>query len=213
MKKIIAIAIGMMLVPFTAFGMQTATDESMEGVQGQSGVAIAVDDIVIYEDRASEELWYSGGEGDAYVGITWDEGSETMMHIDALGEMAQLDTDMTYDDFTPQVLTIRTMEDLNIMSGEEDGTEVAATGIEIGLPTVMITHEEEAGDIMTIGMLTEADSSEVAGSDFDATFGTLVTSDGDESVMAILDGVVEIAPYSEAEALGLVYEFDNDNND
>lgn len=57
MKKVLALALGMLLIPFTAFGLQVMSDADMENITGQSGVAISLNDIVIY-NQGSNEIWY-----------------------------------------------------------------------------------------------------------------------------------------------------------
>ncbi len=80
-----------MLIPFTAFGMQTISEQEMDNVTGQSGVAISLNDVMIYEELGGQELWYEttdpfAGEdaGSAAVGMIWDEGAATMMHVNAI---------------------------------------------------------------------------------------------------------------------------------
>jgi hypothetical protein len=43
MKKVLAIALAMMLVPFTAFGLEMLEDSTLESVTGQAGVSINLD--------------------------------------------------------------------------------------------------------------------------------------------------------------------------
>jgi len=57
MKKVLALALGMLLIPFTAFGMQTMSETDMDSVTGQSGVAISISNVQIYSDGA-DDLWY-----------------------------------------------------------------------------------------------------------------------------------------------------------
>lgn len=47
MKKL-AIILAFMLIPCTAFGLQMLDDTTMDGITGQSGVSIAVDDIQMF---------------------------------------------------------------------------------------------------------------------------------------------------------------------
>ena len=218
MKKIIAIAIGMLFVPFTAFGMDTATDESMEGVQGQSGVAITVDDVLIYSE-GDDEVWFQNNRGvegeEAAVGLRDIEDSASLTFINAVladpetgAVRAVTDSDyglmMEYDELdtlydsatgegdyvhTPSALTIQVQNELAIMA--DAGAEDTA-GVAIGLPTVEIYNEE--GEAMDILMSTAADPT--AGETGDEhRFGTLYTGGG--GGMAILNGSLEIAPLSD----------------
>jgi hypothetical protein len=57
MKKVLAIAL-MLLIPCTAFAMETMTVDEMAEITGQSGVAIAMDDIKVFFYTQNEETWY-----------------------------------------------------------------------------------------------------------------------------------------------------------
>ncbi len=87
MKKITAIVAGLMLIPFTAFGMQTISEQEMDNVTGQSGVAITVDDVVIHSS-GDDEIWYQNNitgaaDGEAAIGMV-DAGVESMMYVNAI---------------------------------------------------------------------------------------------------------------------------------
>lgn len=107
MKKVLALALGMMLIPFTAFGMQTISEQEMDNVTGQSGVAIAIDDVKIYTHDGASEMWYatSGAVGtdtydayDAAVGMVWDTDSYQMMHVNAIMYEGDASNAFTVDD-------------------------------------------------------------------------------------------------------------------
>ncbi len=57
MKKVLAIAL-MLLIPCAAFAMETMTVDEMAEITGQSGVAIALDDIKVFFYTENEETWY-----------------------------------------------------------------------------------------------------------------------------------------------------------
>ena len=84
MKKILALAVGMLLIPFTAFGMQMMSDSDMDSITGQSGVAISLSNVQIYSS-GGDDLWYEtsvavGGSTQA-VGLLRDEsGSYTFIN-------------------------------------------------------------------------------------------------------------------------------------
>jgi hypothetical protein len=61
MKKMIAIAVALMLLPVGAFALEAITDTEMEAVTGQTGVSIAVDDVKIYQ--YIEWLTYTDDDG------------------------------------------------------------------------------------------------------------------------------------------------------
>ena len=61
MKKVLAIALAMMLVPFTAFGLEMLEDSTLDNVTGQAGVSINVDvrvDATIGTRRLGRLGWY-----------------------------------------------------------------------------------------------------------------------------------------------------------
>jgi hypothetical protein len=72
MKKVLAIAL-MLLIPCTAFAMETLTVDEMAEITGQSGVAIALDDVKVFFYTENEETWYqsagnlTAASNDVYV--------------------------------------------------------------------------------------------------------------------------------------------------
>jgi len=222
MKKIIAIAIGMLLIPFTAYGMQTAGDESMDQVTGQSGVAIAIDDVMVH--FSASETWYQNNVIDtdnnnevtssAAIGMV-EEGEELMFVNAVIGDgasgventgdyglfgayddLADLYNDATDDTYahSPSALTIHVSDDLAVMD-QLGGDEVA--GVQIGLPTVEI-HTEGS-----MAMQLLANATEPAGGEAQSPVGS-ERGDGDtwsygtlysgSETMAVLGGNLEIAP-------------------
>jgi len=74
MKKVLALALGMLLIPFTAFGMQTMSEADMDSITGQSGVAISLSNVQIYSD-GGDDLWY---ETTVEFGETEEESSQAV---------------------------------------------------------------------------------------------------------------------------------------
>jgi len=124
MKKITAIVAGLMLIPFTAFGMQTISEQEMDNVTGQSGVAIAINDLMIYNHDGGQELWYEtqapGADNSAAVGLVWDDDSYSMMHVNAI--MYDADTEELYSPGRDLQGTYVEDFDYNNTGGEVDGT-------------------------------------------------------------------------------------------
>lgn len=58
MKKVLAIALGLLLIPFSAFCMESMTVDEMAEITGQSGVAISLDDVKVFFYTENEETWY-----------------------------------------------------------------------------------------------------------------------------------------------------------
>jgi len=88
MKKVLALALGILLIPFTAFGMQTMSEADMDSVTGQSGVAISVDNIQLYT-ASVDELWYettlADGTTGAAVGLVYGDQSADYLFINKIG--------------------------------------------------------------------------------------------------------------------------------
>lgn len=73
MRKILAIAVAVMLLPFTAFGLEMLADDVLSDVTGQAGVSIAVDDIKLFQHieslRYTDNDGLGGASGAASIGI------------------------------------------------------------------------------------------------------------------------------------------------
>ena len=61
MRKIIAIFVALMVLPFTAFGLEMLGDDVLSDVTGQAGVSIAVDDVKLFQ--RIESLMYQDTDG------------------------------------------------------------------------------------------------------------------------------------------------------
>lgn len=209
MKKAIALAVCLILIPFTAFSMEMVSDEEMEQVTGQSGVAITIDDLKIYTHNGKEQMWYE--TGDAAIGTVYEDESYQMMHVNAIvgdgeGNFTETgggDRDLqgTYDDewdynndgssFQPSALTITVKDELDTF---EDAGVTGVEGVEIGLPTVEVFTEEGSKDVFDINVTTDSNPLDSDTSKDDTfSYGTIHSSAGD-STTAILDGQLEIAP-------------------
>lgn len=106
MKKVLAIIAIVMLIPFTAFGMEMMADTAMDNVTGQAGVSIGVDDIdmdmsidhIVYGDADGYSLTSgngtnNGGEyGEATIGgyVSMDNFKMLGVLIDKLTDYAPL---------------------------------------------------------------------------------------------------------------------------
>ena len=85
MKKVLALALGILLIPFTAFGMQTMSEADMDSVTGQSGVAISIDNIQIFT-ASTDELWFETqvGETAAAVGLVYGDESADYLFLNKI---------------------------------------------------------------------------------------------------------------------------------
>lgn len=93
MRKIFAIAVAVMLLPFTAFGLEMVTDDVLSDVTGQAGVSIAVDDIKLFQ--RIESLMYTDTDGlagpddAASIGLST---LEMMVHINGITMLSEIAT-------------------------------------------------------------------------------------------------------------------------
>lgn len=96
MKKVLALAVAMLLIPFTAFGLEMMSDGDMASITGQSGVAISVDNVQVYQETGGRELWFEtklGADGTgaaAAIGLVYSEGSAQYLFINKVGNPAGL---------------------------------------------------------------------------------------------------------------------------
>jgi len=215
MKKVLVLALGMLLIPFTAFGMQAMTDSDLESITGQSGVAISLENVQVYTHQQGEEIWYETS-GNA-VGIVFDDDQSysyiyvttldyTGGDLDTLSDLARGNYGpITGDELTPdgmpqepRVLTIRVKDDTD---GDRLFFDPAddISFVEIGLPTLEIVAEEGAQEIMSIYVVSETnpidlDLANDPDSGDDWRIGRIHTTDG-ESTTAIFGGRVGITAY------------------
>lgn len=223
MKKVVSLLAVLMLIPFTAYGMQSMDQQEMSEVTGQSGVAITVDDVVLHE--SGSEIWYQnnleGAEGNMHSGAVGmvEEGQQTTF-INAIvetdpaegfesagnygleGEYDALpETSFDPDASEPSPITIQVGQ-MGVLA-EAQGTTSAfvqsdeakadATGVVIGLPTVEI-HEEGSTAMQLLVSDSGNPTGDTRADDGVSSFGTLY-SGGD--TMAVLDGRVEVTPVEE----------------
>ncbi|RJP37496.1 MAG: hypothetical protein C4548_14275 [Desulfobacteraceae bacterium] len=96
MKKVLALAVAMLLIPFTAFGLEMMTDGDMASITGQSGVAISLDNVQVYQETGGRELWFEtklGADGSgaaAAIGLVYSEGSAQYLFLNKVPNPAAL---------------------------------------------------------------------------------------------------------------------------
>jgi hypothetical protein len=191
MKKLLAIAIVLMMVPFTAFSMETISDSDMDNVTGQAGVSISLDNVKIYQLIEGISYTDTDGLGDA-TGATGGtisiDNIEQVITLNAIGGEAMMATDGAQERMAkyatagfaaPKALTID-------IAAITDDVKIAAMGgsttaIVIGLPTLEITVSEFSFDL-----------SLQSGTNAAQSFGTFVI--GNQTV-AILSGTIIIAAH------------------
>jgi hypothetical protein len=62
-KLVLALIVALTLAPFSAFGLEMMTDDSMKDVTAQAGVAIAIDDVVLEQHIGATKYIDSDGIG------------------------------------------------------------------------------------------------------------------------------------------------------
>jgi hypothetical protein len=98
MKKVLVLMVGMMLIPGLAFGMQALTIDEMAEITGQSGVAIAMDDVKVFFAADNEETWWRT-EGDFTAANTkvYDYDASIGLVRNQIGQMLYLNAVMAED--------------------------------------------------------------------------------------------------------------------
>lgn len=96
MKKILAIAIVVMMVPFTAFGMNAISDEDLDSITGQAGMDIYFDGTLTVDLTVNDVAWGDddgvalSGSGAGYVVINGSGATQTDIDVglDISGKMS-----------------------------------------------------------------------------------------------------------------------------
>jgi len=181
MKKLLAIAIVLMMVPFTAFAMETISDSDMDNVTGQAGVSISLDNVKIYQSIDGISYTDTDGiAGAASAGTIAITNITQVITLDAIADGTEY-TNAAGD----VVATCATSRPLTIDVTALDSASATKMGgpaaIVIGLPTLEINVSEFSFDI---------ELSNAAGTT--ASFGTIKV--GAQKV-AILSGTIVIAAH------------------
>jgi hypothetical protein len=200
------LAAAMILVPFSAFGLEAMNDQAMNDVTGQAGISIAVDNVQLYQSIG--KLSYTDTDAPGATG-------GAALAISNLVQMTKLnaiidDTDrggvlrnaygaiLNNGFYTPvtdlnaaathhaQALTIDVVSALPMLSAgvsNNMGMALNVAGVLIGLPTVEIVQSISPFDIV-VESATSANNG--------ASYGRLAI---ENQVTAILSGTLEIAPH------------------
>jgi hypothetical protein len=98
MKKVLALMVGIMLIPGLAFGMEALTVDEMAEITGQSGVAIAMDDVKVFFSSDNEELWWrTEGDFTAVNGKVEDYDASIGLVRNNIGQMLYVNAVMSTD--------------------------------------------------------------------------------------------------------------------
>lgn len=216
MKRFAMVLAVLMLLPLNAFALQPMSEDNMGQITGQAGVSIAIDDVIMYQNI--DMLMYTDadgidGPGGAAAGgsIGIDNLSMTVningiTSLDASGlpvspnracqgtytGVAAGDFNNTAAGFVAKALTIDAGALTVLSAGMANNNTVLGlglpsttiTGVQIGLPTVEIVQSAITLDVVATG--TGAINSGLS-------YGTIEIG---QVTMAVLDGVVEIAPHN-----------------
>ena len=135
MKKL-AIILALLLVPMTAFGMDTISDSDLDSVTGQAGVSIALTSICIQNSAGTTS--YGDADQDKWLSIV-QQGTQTR----TIGFHAKYRG--TFDTLTIDVVNLENVEGWNLRRlVVPTDLPTANSGVKITLPDI-IQIEEDSG--------------------------------------------------------------------
>lgn len=208
MKKAIIFALCLLLIPAVTFAMQPISEAEMDGITGQSGVSIVIDDVQIYQHLSGQELWYQDTSDDgASVGFVYDTDSYSMIYVnaitpdgdddgipDGMGDTMVMSenyvTNYDFSSFTASAMTIDVTSALT--NSTALNSDAAVAGVAIGLPTVEIYFAAGSRDVMDIQISTAGNPLDGT-TDQEFSMGKIYQTPGDQT-MAVLGGNIEISP-------------------
>jgi hypothetical protein len=157
MKKL-AIILALLMIPMTAFGMDTISDSDLDQVTGQAGVSIALTSIII--QRSGGTTGYGDVDQDMWLNITYDRTSTRTIGFH--GTVPGLFDALTID-----------IVDLTNVSGDDLTTLVVSDDLPTSDSAVKITLcdviqiEEDQAQIRHILVTGTADASGAAADNTD----------------------------------------------
>lgn len=220
MKKILAMAAVLMMVPFSAYALEMLTEDVLDEVTGQAGVSIAVDDVKIYQHITSLSYTDSDGafSGDAAASI----GIANLKMMVNINAITSLDTttglpvspgqSAVFGDYTDPAYA--SFDFYNTDTGTDgiyDAFIAHAISIDVGECTTLTAGAHNNGVPATMnvaGVVIGLPTVEIhqsalefdvvltqAGSYNANTGGTFGTISIGEQTIGILGGTLEIAPH------------------
>jgi len=182
MKKL-AIFLAIMLIPFSAFALDTISDNDLDSVTGQAGVSIYTSSIQIVKTGVTTTYTDSDGTGNTVVGSS------------AAGSLTIVDTDSTtqifFDGFDP--LSIDVVDTADVIAvvnaiagaGAFNGTDT------IGVSAVQITLPNAIEIINVLDSTKTYYASDVSGVGTDSNEMIQITKNGGTTVIssALVKGV------------------------
>jgi hypothetical protein len=151
MKKL-AIILALLLVPMTAFGMDTISDSDLDAVTGQAGVSIALNSIQIQSSGGTTS--YGDPDQDRWISIT---GSVTAVTTtigfhskynpwDAAA-VGGTQTNLNFDTLTIDIVNVEAVNGWNLLSLVVPSDRAAGNGnaaVKITLPDVILIERTQA---------------------------------------------------------------------
>jgi hypothetical protein len=152
MKKF-AIILALLLVPMTAFGMDTISDSDLDAVTGQAGVSIALNSIQIQSSGGTTS--YGDPDQDRWISITGSVTAVTTtigFHskynpwlISALSGGPQ--TNLNFDTLTIDIVNLEMVSGWNLLSLVVATDRASGNGnaaVKISLPDVILIERTQA---------------------------------------------------------------------
>jgi hypothetical protein len=193
MKKL-AIFLALLLVPMTAFGMDTISDSDLDAVTGQAGVSIALNSIQIQNSGGTTS--YGDPDSGNWLSITGD----TKLVTKTIGFHAKYNpwdmtaaggtqTNQNFDALTIDIVNIANVDGWNLMSlvvATDVAQGVEGAAVKISLPdviqiestdaqirTIWLGSSEEPNDTVAeelIQIYSTAGTTRIIGADMGANF-------------------------------------------
>lgn len=194
MKKL-AIFLAIMLIPFSAFALDTISDNDLDSVTGQAGVSIFTNSIQIVKTGVTTTYTDSNGAGDN-DGSSGAAGSFTIVS----GQTVQQIFFLGYDpinidiiDINDAVGVINAAAGANVVTTFYDVNDLGESGVQITLPNAIVINNiknektyyasgadsiaNEANEMIKIATNGGTTKISLAVRDFNAVYGTLAGVD------------------------------------
>jgi hypothetical protein len=158
MKKLIAILAILMLVPFTAFGLEALSEDVLDDVTGQAGVSIATD---ININMTMDTLAWGDKDGlgagstatqEGWIGLSDFNMTNLRVRLDSdqFGDLALMQIDVATSDAAGFGVVYDRVSGTFVAGDATNSMERAAdtTFVRIGLGSTLITMDEMKADVV-----------------------------------------------------------------
>ncbi len=190
MKKL-AIFLAIMLIPFSAFALDTISDNDLDSVTGQAGVSIFTNSIQIVKTGVTTTYTDSNGAGDN-SGSTSTAGNFTIVADRTVQQIFFLGYDpinIDIIDINDAVAVINAAAGASVVTTFYDVNDLGDSGVQITLPNAIVINNikntktyyasdaagtaSEANELIKIAVNGGTTTISLAVKDFNATYGTL----------------------------------------